>query len=179
MRTSTELHPHVHTSACLDGQCPELRAETAAAAAPPPAGRRTWLWLRSNAALAAAVLAAVIAVAASDSPQPAAAPSADEQPIELAEPAESFGDSDLNGAQQAVVDLLADKPTPNVVGMPLEKAFEALLSVGLKPDPDDATGAGRTVVNPLNWTVQGQDPPAGTPRAPGSEITLLVVNDSD
>lgn len=69
---------------------------------------------------------------------------------------------------------------PNVVGMRLSDGQTLLRNQGfVSINAADATGQGRTVLEPTNWIIRSQNPPAGTSQTPGMVITLGVVKPSD
>jgi len=69
---------------------------------------------------------------------------------------------------------------PNVVGMRLSQAEAVLEGAGLvNVNSVDASGQDRVVLNPQNWIVRAQDPPAGRPASPGTPVTLRVDKPSD
>jgi PASTA domain len=69
---------------------------------------------------------------------------------------------------------------PNVVGQRLTAAEKALSAAGYRSvKPVDDTGRNRVVIDPKNWTVDSQTPPAGADAATGTTITLRVRRPSD
>jgi PASTA domain len=69
---------------------------------------------------------------------------------------------------------------PDVVGKRLSEAVELLAAAGYpKVDTVDATGQARPIVEPINWIVQSQEPPAGSPASPGTAVTLSVAKPTD
>jgi beta-lactam-binding protein with PASTA domain len=69
---------------------------------------------------------------------------------------------------------------PDVVGKRLQEAVEFLAAAGYpKVDTVDATGQARPVLEPINWIVQSQEPPAGSPAPPGTAVTLKVSKPTD
>jgi len=70
--------------------------------------------------------------------------------------------------------------TPGVVGRRLTEARAAFVAAGFVTiDLVDGSGQGRVVVNPDNWIVQGQYPPAGSPASPAIRAVLTVVKPTD
>jgi len=62
----------------------------------------------------------------------------------------------------------------------LENARAELAAAGYpKVDTADATGQARPIVEPINWIVQSQEPPAGSPASPGTAVTLKVAKPTD
>jgi beta-lactam-binding protein with PASTA domain len=69
---------------------------------------------------------------------------------------------------------------PDVVGQRLTAAMMTMSAAGYtNVEPVDASGDGRPVLNPENWTVRAQTPQAGTKATTTSVITLKVVKPSD
>jgi beta-lactam-binding protein with PASTA domain len=69
---------------------------------------------------------------------------------------------------------------PPVTGKRLPEATAALQGKGLADiTMVDATGAGRTVLEPNNWLVKAQHPAAGTRVTRDTEITLDVAKPTD
>jgi hypothetical protein len=61
---------------------------------------------------------------------------------------------------------------PDVIGLPLDDAVAALTEIGL--DSSYASGDGSTIVLQSNWTVDEQDPGAGTSLAAGDKVHLVA-----
>jgi beta-lactam-binding protein with PASTA domain len=69
---------------------------------------------------------------------------------------------------------------PTVTGTKLSVALTELSAAGFhNVEPTDATGRNRAIVNPQNWTVQSQDPAAGSKVDLRTRITLKVSKPSD
>lgn len=69
---------------------------------------------------------------------------------------------------------------PDVTGLRLSDGEAKLRLAGfLSVRVVDATGQGRTVLEPNNWVVQTQDPRPGTTATPGLVVTLGVVKPTD
>ena len=69
---------------------------------------------------------------------------------------------------------------PDVVGKRLPEAKEQLSALGyLTIEETDGTGEGRPVVDPANWVVTAQSPPAGTSADPAALVTLEVRKPTD
>lgn len=66
---------------------------------------------------------------------------------------------------------------PDLVGLTLEEAREHADTFELKEL--DASGQDRGVWSASSWTVDGQDPAAGTPAERGSTVTVQLVNVRD
>ncbi|WP_432832425.1 PASTA domain-containing protein [Dactylosporangium sp. CA-092794] len=75
---------------------------------------------------------------------------------------------------------VAPDEVPNVVDMRLDQAEGILRGAGLLSiNRADATGQNRTVLEPHNWIVRGQDPVAGTKITAGLTVTLKVGKSTD
>lgn len=69
---------------------------------------------------------------------------------------------------------------PALIGRRLPEATAALKGRGLgKVTTKDATGAGRTVIEPNNWLVKGQTPASGTRVVRDTQIVLDVGKPTD
>lgn len=68
---------------------------------------------------------------------------------------------------------------PAVVGMRLPEAKELLSGNGYPVTVEDATGAGRQVLEPLNWVVTAQLPEAGAAAPSGTQVVLKVRKPTD
>lgn len=69
---------------------------------------------------------------------------------------------------------------PNVAGKRLADAQAQLKAAGFTAvGTADVTGQGRIVVNPTNWIVRSQLPPAGSTIAVNAQVTLNVSKPSD
>jgi hypothetical protein len=67
-----------------------------------------------------------------------------------------------------------------VVGKRLLEARAAFVAAGFVTiDVVDGSGQGRVVVNPENWTVREQFPPARSPASPGARAILTLVKPTD
>lgn len=66
---------------------------------------------------------------------------------------------------------------PDLVGLSLDEAREA--AGGFELVEMDASGDDRSVWSPANWSVQSQDPAAGTAVAPRSTLTVQLRNVRD
>jgi hypothetical protein len=64
--------------------------------------------------------------------------------------------------------------TPNVVGLPLDKAHQAFEAVGIKEFDDKDAFDNRNAVVDSNWAVLEQVPAAGTALATDTKITLTI-----
>lgn len=85
-----------------------------------------------------------------------------------------------NGVTSAVPGSSAAVIVPNVVGERLSDAERDLRAAGLpRISPVDDTGRGRTVIDPTNWVVDGQIPPAGAHTTGQTSVTLRVRRPSD
>lgn len=64
--------------------------------------------------------------------------------------------------------------TPNVVGLPLDKAHQAFEALGITEFEDKDAFEKRNAVVDSNWAVLGQDPAAGAPVDTDTKITLTI-----
>jgi hypothetical protein len=64
--------------------------------------------------------------------------------------------------------------TPNVVGLPLDRAHQAFEALGIKEFDDKDAFENRNAVVDSNWAVLGQDPAAGAPVSTETKITLTI-----
>lgn len=175
---------HIHSTACLEEGCSLLTMPLSLERQPTRWERwRTWSTTPpvSTRLVIVGVLAVLLCLPAllAGSRQAdtftAFAPSAEVPEHLTPAPGAPALPQDLNDLQGRVVDLLASKPVPDITGMDLPRALQALLAVGLKPDTFDGTGQGRTPLVLTRWRVVGQSPSAGTSRAPGTEVRVCVV----
>lgn len=68
---------------------------------------------------------------------------------------------------------------PDLVGLRLRDAERKLAALDLYDRSRDASGLGRTVVNPHNWVVSGQSPQAGEHAPSNRVVTLRVLKPTD
>lgn len=68
---------------------------------------------------------------------------------------------------------------PDLTGMDLPAARDAADDAQLELSEVDASGDGRVVFSPSNWTVERQDPTGGVEVAPGSTVTVWITNARD
>jgi beta-lactam-binding protein with PASTA domain len=64
--------------------------------------------------------------------------------------------------------------TPNVVGLPLDKAHQAFEALGIKEFDDKDAFENRNANVDSNWVVLGQDPAAGTTVGTDTKIKLTI-----
>lgn len=65
-----------------------------------------------------------------------------------------------------------DAPVPDVVGMQLDKAHQALAAADFEDFEDEDFFEDRSILLDANWVVLEQDPTAGTSTGTGTTITL-------
>ncbi|MDQ1295323.1 MAG: hypothetical protein QG608_3208 [Actinomycetota bacterium] len=68
---------------------------------------------------------------------------------------------------------------PDLVGLRLGEAEKKLAALDLFDRARDASGLGRTVVNPSNWVVSAQSPGAGKHAPDNRFVTLQVLKPTD
>jgi hypothetical protein len=68
---------------------------------------------------------------------------------------------------------------PDLVGMALPEARDAVEDSDFELDEVDGSGRDRSIFSPGNWTVDGQTPSAGSMAGPRSTVTVQLINVRD